>query len=632
MELLSIVVMKDKVEEIVSHLLKKGIFHPVDVRRIEEELDQLSPYQMEQEHAEWDAQDSRLRRVLRKLNRNLIPQARLESFSLEEISGALEKIEGTLDPLAVQKEELQETLKTKQNILSQIKDYFPLPIRRGSLYTFIEVSVGRLEEKSLPVLERSLEDVPHVVYPFRRDGAGLVSILMVGLKRDRALLDKVLKDLAWQKIEYPQESPELAKAVEGQLDNEIRDCQRQIREIDRKIESLGQDWIEKLSSYGAFTSLKQSLLEAKRFSCTTEATVILSGWVPVEGREDVVREIRSISDIAYVEEKSPEETIIPRDEVPVKLVHNAFFKPFELLIGAYGIPRYGTVDPTIFVAITFLLMFGAMFGDVGHGLVLALLSLLLRSSKSETAKQASALIFYCGISAMVFGALYGDAFGFDFPSLWMKPIDNIMGFFKISVFFGIGVITLGIIFNVINALKDKDYLKALFDKSGLITGVIYWVAIAWAAKALVGSAAIPKAYFVLIFTGIVLLFIKPFIEMFVHKKKESFFVALMESAIDVMEVIMGYLANTVSFIRIGAFALAHTGLFIAIFEISRILKGVGGDWASVTTLVLGNILIIGLEGLVVSIQSVRLNYYEFFSKFFIPGKELYKPLTLGVKE
>jgi V/A-type H+-transporting ATPase subunit I len=91
---------------------------------------------------------------------------------------------------------------------------------------------------------------------------------------------------------------------------------------------------------------------------------------------------------------------------------------------------------------------------------------------------------------------------------------------------------------------------------------------------------------------------------------------------------MGYLANTVSFIRIAAFALAHTGLFLSIFELSRIMKGVGGTAASVVVMVLGNILIILLEGLVVSIQSLRLNYYEFFSKFFMSGKSFYKPLNM----
>jgi V/A-type H+-transporting ATPase subunit I len=135
----------------------------------------------------------------------------------------------------------------------------------------------------------------------------------------------------------------------------------------------------------------------------------------------------------------------------------------------------------------------------------------------------------------------------------------------------------------------------------------------------------------LIFFGLVLLFAKPFVEIFFKKDKESesFFVSFMEGIVDIMEIVMGYLANTVSFIRIAAFSLAHAGLFLAIFELSHLLKNVGSGSVSLLMIILGNILIMLLEGLVVTIQSLRLNYYEFFSKFFMYGKQFYKPLTMG---
>ena len=104
----------------------------------------------------------------------------------------------------------------------------------------------------------------------------------------------------------------------------------------------------------------------------------------------------------------------------------------------------------------------------------------------------------------------------------------------------------------------------------------------------------------------------------------------MESLVGILEVFMGYMANTVSFIRVAAFALAHTGLFIAIFDLAKIVHSDSGagNAMSWTVLIVGNIVSIGLEGLVVTIQSVRLNYYEFFSKFFMAGKSVYKPLSV----
>jgi V/A-type H+-transporting ATPase subunit I len=103
----------------------------------------------------------------------------------------------------------------------------------------------------------------------------------------------------------------------------------------------------------------------------------------------------------------------------------------------------------------------------------------------------------------------------------------------------------------------------------------------------------------------------------------------MESVVNILEIFMGYLSNTVSFIRVAAFALAHAGLFLAIFTLSRLTDNHTGMGNMISWLIIiaGNILVVCLEGLIVSIQALRLNYYEFFSKFFISGKQMYKPLS-----
>jgi len=126
----------------------------------------------------------------------------------------------------------------------------------------------------------------------------------------------------------------------------------------------------------------------------------------------------------------------------------------------------------------------------------------------------------------------------------------------------------------------------------------------------------------------VVLFLKPLVDIFAGRAHEGVFVLLMETVIDMMEIVMGYLANTVSFIRVAAFALAHAGLFMAIFELSKLLKDVGSGFVSLLIIIGGNILVLLLEGMVVGIQSLRLNYYEFFSKFFVSGKNVYKPLSV----
>jgi V/A-type H+-transporting ATPase subunit I len=583
---------------------------------------------MEKEYALYESLQSRAVDIARKTGITLFPKKELKAFSYDEADKSLTRSEEVVKPLIAEKEDQTALLNTKEAMLSRMKEYSSFSINMpSSSYSFLKTEMGSIEEKNLPMLERSLKDIPHIIYPFKKEGSR-AALLFIGLRRDRELLDKVLRDLGWTKLDYSNTPQELSQEVIKKVKDEIDVCKNNIDTVNNRLRKLKDELQGNLSDIETYAAVKKSLLEAKRYSCVTEKTALISGWVPRAEKDRIVDEVRKLDPSSCIEERRAEELNIPKEEVPVKLSHTRMFKPFELLIDAYGIPRYGTIDPTIFVAISFLIMFGAMFGDLGHGLVLSVVSLFLWKSKKEKVKQAGTLIFYCGISSELFGVLYGSFFGYEFPSLWIKPMHSIIEIFKISILFGVVMITAGIVLNVINAIKDKDYIKALFDKAGLIAGIVYWTGIALVSKMLISKTGFQHTYVMIFMACILLLFLKPLVELIVKKKREPVMTAFMESTIDILEIVMGYLANTVSFIRIAAFALAHTGLFLSIFELSRIMKGVGGTAASVIVMVLGNILIILLEGLVVSIQSLRLNYYEFFSKFFMSGKRFYKPLTM----
>jgi V/A-type H+-transporting ATPase subunit I len=627
MELLSLVVFKEKSEEVVSHLLKLGIFHPVDIRQIEEDLSQLNAFDIKREYAEWDILEGQLHLLARKMNLSLHVQQGGRKFAQEEIKKRLAEIEERVTPLLTRKDDLREEIKTKLSMVTQINEYLLFPVGRTSSYTFLEVSLGRFEEKNVPLLERGLENIPHITYPLKKEGAHIVTVF-IGLRRDRVVIEAALREAGWQKIELPENTQGLSKDVEKKILSEIEELKKNVKAAGDELRKVAEELKSESLQMFSYIVLNKSLLEAKKYFCSTERTSLLSGWVPLEDKDRVLREIRDIAGVSVVEARHPEEVPIDREDIPVRLQHNPFFKPFELLITSYGLPRYGSIDPTIFTAISFLIMFGAMFGDLGHGLVLIAAALFLGRARNEKVKQAAALVLYCGISSGLFGFLEGSFFGWEFKSLWGKPMENILGVFKISVLFGVGLITLGIIFNVVNSLKDRDYVKALLDKAGLIGGLLYWAALGLVSKSFVAGGKVNPAYLYLIFGGILLLFLKPFFELFHHKKKANIFETFIEGMVDLLEMGMGYLANTVSFIRIAAFSLAHAGLFMAIFELAKVVKGVGNGAASVLVILLGNIIVIILEGMVVGIQSLRLNYYEFFSKFFLTGKNEYKPMSL----
>jgi V/A-type H+-transporting ATPase subunit I len=314
----------------------------------------------------------------------------------------------------------------------------------------------------------------------------------------------------------------------------------------------------------------------------------------------------------------------------------AFLKPFELLISTYGVPAYRSLDPTPILAASFMLMFGMMFGDAGHGLILALAGLIMiRKSRKPTGRNAGYLVLYGGAASIAFGFLFGSVFGVEnwLPTLWVKPMESIGHLFKVTIIFGIVMISLSMIINMINGLRRKDLLSSIFDKAGLIAMILYWCSILVAIRAISpGMTALPVVIPVLMVSSLILLFLKePIVHLFEGKKilfPEGVATGIMGGIVEILEIVLGFLANTVSFIRVAAFGLAHAGLFMAIFALSEAVSGSARGFWSGLVLVLGNILIICLEGLVVSIQAVRLEFYEFFSRFFEQTETGYKPVEV----
>lgn len=628
MELFSIAVLKNKTEGVASRLIELGIFHPVDIRLIEEELKGVFSFHIEDEYAKYEAFEIRLADIAKKtgIAATTTKKAEMNALTYIEIGNVLSDAERKVNLLSEEKHNIEADIKAKELMLSSFKGYdLPLYISGPYAYSFLKVELGKLEERDIPILEENIKNIPHVLYPFRREGARIVTLL-IGLRKDRDNLEAALKDTSWQRLEFSQDRQKLSDELKEKAKAEIAECLKKVMEINDRIKKLGDEFRARLEQVKFSVMLKKSLFEAKKYSFITGKTAFISGWILREEKPRLIEEIKKLDPYSYIETKPAEDIDISKEEIPVKLKNKPLFKPFELLISAYGIPCYGTIDPTVFVAISFLLMFGAMFGDIGHGLAVGLLGLfLLIKGKRETLKQAGTLALYCGISSSIFGVLYGSFFGIEFHGIWIKPMESISTIFKICVMFGIAMLTTGIALNIINSFKDRDYLKIIFDKSGLIAGVIYWAGIALVSRLAASNGVFPKVYFYIIIGSIILFLSHPIVEFIVKKKREEIAISFMEGMVDALEIMMLYLANTVSFIRIAAFCLAHAGLFLSIFALSRLVDSAVGN---ILVFVLGNALVILLEGLVVSIQSIRLNYYEFFSKFFISGKYAYKPLTL----
>jgi V/A-type H+-transporting ATPase subunit I len=307
----------------------------------------------------------------------------------------------------------------------------------------------------------------------------------------------------------------------------------------------------------------------------------------------------------------------------------------------YGTPSYREIEPTAFFAASFLAMFGLMFGDVGQGLVLCLAGYCLFRYIPRYLDYGI-LLMEGGVSATVFGFLYGSFFGIEgaLPVLWMDPLRDLTSFLKLAIGLGVFLVSAGLVLNAVNAWRSGERSLALFGPRGLLGAFGYWVFAALAARALVGGKVRISAAGILALAAIPLALIllrRPIVRRLekgrapsrATAEKGPFLLGALEGAVELVDAVVSYFANTISFLRVAAFAMVHAGAFLALFALADTLSRLrGGGTLSILLLVAGNVVMIFLEGLTVSVQVLRLEYYEFFGKFFRGGGEPYRPLML----
>jgi len=333
-------------------------------------------------------------------------------------------------------------------------------------------------------------------------------------------------------------------------------------------------------------------------------------------------------------------------EIPTQLRNGRIFRPFEMFVKTYGLPGYNDIDPTPFVAISFLAMFGMMFGDVGHGLVLAAIGAALAFLPYRALlamRDLGRILMMAGLSGTLFGFLFGSVFGVEedhvLPALWMRPShpENLTLFMGAALGLGLLILSTGIVLGIVQALRQRDVRKALVGQWSAASLIFFWALLVVVGLQMTGRKIPLSSGAVASILGIPLCLIVvgqigPFFRG--HKKdgagkeeeeEEEIATILFEP----IEVVMNLFTNSVSFLRVAAFGLAHAALTMAVFTINDMVRVPG---ASVLSLPFEHLFIIVLEGMIVTIQCLRLEYYEFFSKFFVGNGVAYAPLSIRADE
>jgi V/A-type H+-transporting ATPase subunit I len=521
--------------------------------------------------------------------------------------------------------------------------------------SYLTLRVGRLDPGRQEELRERLGDRAVIVSLGEgNDGEAGDRILAAASRKGRFALDSELKKTSFTPIAVPEGYQGVPGELLSGLEERLQKAGGDLEEIEREKGLMQKELGPSLKKLAASYLMACAVEELKVKLVATRNVYILSGWAPKDEVASVVADLERITGgRTAVRTYNPDEmegVKEGREKVPVSLKHGAFVKGFEGVVFSYGAPLYGTVDPTPFVAFFFTVLFGIMFGDVGQGFVLFFAG-LLAGRKSLRAfsgfkKYASPLVAV-GISSMLMGLLNGAVFtneellvgptqavtGF----LFGKPMDRVLTLMplaekggsvqKLFFFFGftvaVGVIlnSIGLIVNIINHWFMKKYEEALFAKTGLAGLLLFWYAISIAVRCLLGGRF---EWFDLagLMVPAVCIFFGPAIWRFIARERpvlrQGLMVFIMEGFVEILETASTYISNTVSFLRVGAFALSHAVLSYIVFRFSEAIAGLGpaGGSAALLIMVFGNAVIIVLEGMIVAIQVVRLQYYEFFSKFF----------------
>jgi V/A-type H+-transporting ATPase subunit I len=357
-----------------------------------------------------------------------------------------------------------------------------------------------------------------------------------------------------------------------------------------------------------------------------DGVAAILGWMPSSEIRELSKRLARVG-AAVAPLSIPRGTLPPTPPLP-----GAVRASFAPLVRTYATVPYGDLDPTLLAGLAYLVMFGAMFGDVGHGALVLLGALLLRLGRvSRFAKLRPYWRFIAGagISAMVFGVLYGECFGPTglVPTAWLAPMDHPVSLLVAGI--GAGVVLLGGAYAIgtVNRVREGGWSRALYAPSGIAGSAVFLAAGLAVASWRFGAAWLGAVAAALALTGLGLAFAGLF------NAAGGGGDGALQAAVELFDLVVRLGANVVSFARLAAFGLTHAviGWIVWTATVDLWHRGALGVAAAMLVFVLGNALALTLEALVVGVQALRLEYYELFSRVFEREGRPFRPWHVPVE-
>ena len=535
----------------------------------------------------------------------------------EEAKAYLSDLLEQIDDLCAERQGLLDQQKLCEDGIAQYSHFLNLKVNVDEILDcqHVKVRFGFLPTEGYNKLMSNYADDPYILFvECTQTKTGYWGIYLT--PREKALeTDGIFSMLYFE----PAGSP--AEIIEHFKEN-LEVVKKSVDDVNARIAALWHDHEAKVQMLYDTVRYYAAMYDLRRMAAVKGSHFFCVGWVPAPDVEEIAGKARAVKDLRVTVD-GPEAA--GKMTPPTKLKNPWWSRPFEFFVEMYGLPAYGETDVTGFVALTFTVLFGMMFGDVGQGIVLALFSTFMWKVKHNDLFH---LMIPCGISSTIFGLVYGSFFGYEdaldplYHAIGMagKPVsvmDSITGILMVAVYIGVVLVLAAMVLNMYTHARHKEWGEFIFSPNGLVGVITYLCGVDLASAYMGAFTFLPQVVAAIgMVAGLVLLLfaelLAPMVEGKPWKPAGGMGNYLMQSVFELLETVLSYLSNTISFLRVGAFVIVHASMMMVVFTLA-------GTPNNMLVVILGNIVVICLEALLSAIQGIRLEFYEMFSRCYKGG-------------
>jgi V/A-type H+-transporting ATPase subunit I len=615
---------EEDLPQVLDFIGKEGKFHIVEFS---------DSYLREPEYTETfkrlEDYEKRIKDIIEYFDIKSEKEIPLSAVEISKVADEVGKFLSEFQEKLGEKQNRLESLKKEENELNLTSELLTLlpesdtPIEELHNSRFLKMLGGTIpssEEKSLLEI---VKDRDILVFK-RKSQNGRIPLIIFFSYIELESFGKVLESVRFSELEFFSRLEGPILSLKDKIESKFWEIKEERTALVASLKKMGRNIENEILRLR--NDIRVSTLELRWLKKTarSEKVSFISTYLPSRVVSGVKKKGENLNLYILDEEKIRRKSE-NADKAPTKLNNPPIFRPFESIVNSYGIPSYRGIDPTIFTSLSFLLLFGIMFGDLGHGLILILSGVALYSIR--LLRRFAIFPVILGVSSAIFGTIFGEFFGtHPFDPIWFSPFKEPEKAMLFAVYLGVIMVTFGFVLRLIEYTMENKKEDLFLSGHGL-PGFIFYLSSLFLVFSVVNRNSGKIVLIESIVIGVSAVVVVGGVPLKDAVKEGFNSSKFLFSLGELIHLSLAMISNTLSFIRVAAFNIGHVILTMSLIEISSLIGkmiGVGGS----TTLIFGNIFIIGLEGMIVFIQGLRLEYYEFYSRFFEIGKEVYEPVKI----